>query len=201
MQILITIWNCLPSDYSIFSFFLFVFKCLFIFERERERERAWAGEWQRERGGQMIWSRLHADSSEPSAWLKLTNREIMTRAKVGCSTDWTTQVSNTFSFSFSEGLLATNSLHFCLSEKVFFVIFNVSVIYFWEREREQEWVNRGGTEREEDRGSEAGSVLTAESLMGDSKSWNYDLSQSLTLKQLSRTGTSENPYFAFYFER
>ena len=52
---------------------------LFLRERERERERARARarEGQRE-GGQRIRGRLCADSNEPSAGLKLRNREIMT---------------------------------------------------------------------------------------------------------------------------
>ena len=37
-------------------------------------------------------SRLQAISTEPDAGLELTNREIMTWAKVGRSTDWATQV-------------------------------------------------------------------------------------------------------------
>ena len=32
-------------------------------------------------------ARLQADSTEPNSGLELVNREIMTRAKVGCSTD------------------------------------------------------------------------------------------------------------------
>ena len=64
---------------------------MFIFERERERERkAWAGEGGRERyRGSEAGSLLTA---EPNAELELTNHEIMTWAKVGRLTDWTTQV-------------------------------------------------------------------------------------------------------------
>ena len=36
-------------------------------------------------------SRLWAVSTEPDAGLELINREIMTRAEVGRSTDWATQ--------------------------------------------------------------------------------------------------------------
>ena len=36
-------------------------------------------------------SRLQAVSTEPDAGLELTNREIMTWAEVGRSTDWATQ--------------------------------------------------------------------------------------------------------------
>ena len=50
------------------------------------REKAQAG-WSRGRGGQMIWTRLHANSSEPNVGLKLKNSEIMTWAKVGQSTN------------------------------------------------------------------------------------------------------------------
>ena len=40
-----------------------------------------------ERGGQMIQSRLCADSSEPDVGLELTNCEMMTCGEVRCSTD------------------------------------------------------------------------------------------------------------------
>ena len=54
---------------------------LYFFERVRaSREGA-------DRGRQGIQSGLCADSRQPNAGLKLTNREIMTRAKVGCLTD------------------------------------------------------------------------------------------------------------------
>ena len=68
-------------------------KIVFIFwERECEQERS------KERGRQRIRSRFCADSSEPDARLKPTKREIMTWAKVRCSTDWTTQVPPDFLF-------------------------------------------------------------------------------------------------------
>ena len=59
---------------------IFFFK--FIFERERERVCARVGEGPRERGRERIPSRLWAVSAEPDAGLKLTNREIMTRADI-----------------------------------------------------------------------------------------------------------------------
>ena len=37
-------------------------------------------------------STLRAVSTEPDTGLKLTNREIMTWAEVGCLTDWATQM-------------------------------------------------------------------------------------------------------------
>ena len=48
--------------------------------RERDRQRVRAGEEQRER--ERIPSRLHAVSAEPDAGLRLTNCEVMTRAKM-----------------------------------------------------------------------------------------------------------------------
>ena len=68
----------------IFIIFLFTF----------ERESAWAGQGQRERETQNPkqspgW--LQAVSTEPDAGLKLTNREIMTWAKVGRLTNCATQ--------------------------------------------------------------------------------------------------------------
>ena len=65
---------------------------LFIFERETERQSM-------SRGGAEIegdteskaGSRLWAVSKEPDAGLELTNREIMTWAEVGRSTEWATQ--------------------------------------------------------------------------------------------------------------
>ena len=58
---------------------------LLILERE-ERERAQAGEGQRERETEdPKW--VYADSREPDAGLELTNREIMTQAKVRHLTD------------------------------------------------------------------------------------------------------------------
>ena len=43
-------------------------------------------------------SRLWAISPEPDAGLELTNREIMTWAEVGRSTDWATQAPLEFTF-------------------------------------------------------------------------------------------------------
>ena len=43
-------------------------------------------------------SRLWAISPEPDAGLELTDREIVTRAEVGRSTDWATQAPLTFIF-------------------------------------------------------------------------------------------------------
>ena len=61
-------------------------------ERERDRDRAWVGEGQREGDTESeAGSRLWAVITEPYAGLELMDREIMTWAKVGCSTDWATQ--------------------------------------------------------------------------------------------------------------
>ena len=72
---------------------------MFIFEREGERDRVWAGEEQREKETQNLkqapGSELSAQS--PVAGLELTDREIMTWAEVGCSTDWAAQVPRLFS--------------------------------------------------------------------------------------------------------
>ena len=43
-------------------------------------------------------SRLWAISTEPDAGLELTDREIMTWAQVGCSTDWATQAPQTICY-------------------------------------------------------------------------------------------------------
>ena len=66
---------------------------MFIFDRERERDRAWSGGGA-ERGGDTeseASSRLWAVSTEPDMGLKLTDRDIVTWAEVGHSTDWATQ--------------------------------------------------------------------------------------------------------------
>ena len=71
---------------------LIYFLSLFILKREREHQAYEPGEGQREgsegsKAGSMLW----AASTEPNTWLKLTNGEIMTWAKVGHLTDWATQ--------------------------------------------------------------------------------------------------------------
>ena len=62
--------------------------------------------------------------------------------------------------------------------------------FFWERRRES--ASEGGAEREGDRGSEAGSVLTAESLTWGLNSWtcllDHDLSRSRILNWLHHPG-------------
>ena len=62
-------------------------------EHERGRVREREGDTESETG-----SRLWAVSTEPDAGLELTNREIMTWAEVGCSTDWATQAPPKFIF-------------------------------------------------------------------------------------------------------
>ena len=67
---------------------------MFIYFWETETEHEWERGRKRERDtGFKAGSRLWAVSTEPSAGLKLTNCEIMTWAKVRCSTDWATQAS------------------------------------------------------------------------------------------------------------
>ena len=68
----------------------------FLFLRETECTQV-MGEG-RGRPGWRIQSGLHADSSEPSVGLELTNCEIMTWAEVGCPTDWATQAPLTLFF-------------------------------------------------------------------------------------------------------
>ena len=61
---------------------------LFIYVWETERDRAQVGEGQREKETESkAGSRLQAVSTEPDVGLELTNREIMTWAKVGCLMD------------------------------------------------------------------------------------------------------------------
>ena len=62
---------------------------MFIFERERERERENdRGDLERKGDAESeAGPRLRAVSTEPDTGLELTNREIMTRAGVGHSTD------------------------------------------------------------------------------------------------------------------
>ena len=68
----------------------------------------WGRRRDRERGGQRIWSRLcHWQQraqcwAKPDAGPKFTNPEIMTWAKVRCSTDWATQAPLLTSHSFSD---------------------------------------------------------------------------------------------------
>ena len=68
-----------------------VFLCFqHLFTFERDRNRVPAGKGQRERVGDTeseAGSRLRAVSTEPDVGLELMNREIMTRAEVGTSTD------------------------------------------------------------------------------------------------------------------
>ena len=75
------------NTFFLFLFFLdFLNVYLFLSERDRVR----MGEGQRERETQnpkQASSRLQAVSTEPDMGPELTNREIMTRAKVGHLTD------------------------------------------------------------------------------------------------------------------
>ena len=63
---------------------------IFIFERDRQRVSGRGAERDRETESE-AGSKLWAVGTEPDAGLELTDREIMTRAEVGHSTDWATQ--------------------------------------------------------------------------------------------------------------
>ena len=92
---------------------LLFFKCFLMFVYLWDRHRAWAGEGQRERETDSeAGSRLWAVSTESDTGLKPMNREIVTWAKVGHSTDWTTQAPPSCFFFFffkvkQTGLLAS----------------------------------------------------------------------------------------------
>ena len=62
-----------------------------------EINRAWAGDGQREVDTEAeAGSRLWAVNTEPDAGLELTDREIMSWAEVGCSTDGATQAPQSY---------------------------------------------------------------------------------------------------------
>ena len=80
-----------PAPQTAILFFLIFFN-VFLLIFEMERDRAWTGEGQREGDTESeTSSRLWAVSTEPDAGLELTDREIMTWAEVGRSTDQATQ--------------------------------------------------------------------------------------------------------------
>ena len=64
---------------------------LFIFDTERDKARV--GERQRERETQNL---KQAPGSEPDVGLEITDREIMTRAKVRHLHNWATQAPQTW---------------------------------------------------------------------------------------------------------
>ena len=65
---------------------------MFIYFWDRERQNMSGGRAEREGDTESeAGSKLWAVSTEPDTGLELTNREIMTWAKVGRSTDWATQ--------------------------------------------------------------------------------------------------------------
>ena len=79
-----------PIYYYYFYFYLFIY---FFNFWDRERQSISRGGSEREGDTEFeASSRLWAIRIEPDEGLKLTNRETMTWAKVGCSTDWATQV-------------------------------------------------------------------------------------------------------------
>ena len=59
-------------------------------------------------------SRLWAVGTEPDAGLELTNREIVTRAEVGCLTDWATQGPHHWLFLSFEGPVPSLLTSCCL---------------------------------------------------------------------------------------
>ena len=63
---------------------------IYFWERERERERRGGTEREEDTESEAS-SRLPAGSTEPNVELEPTNHEIMTWAKIGCLTNWTTQ--------------------------------------------------------------------------------------------------------------
>ena len=95
-----TIW--FNRWYKIFHKFFFLFKknffLMFYFISDREREAECEIGRGRERGSNRTRSRLQAVSTEPDTGLEPTNREIMTWAEVGRSTDWATQAPQVLFF-------------------------------------------------------------------------------------------------------
>ena len=83
-----------PPDVAtkkVHNFFL-IFFLMFIYFWDRERQSMNGGGSEREGDTESeAGSRLWAVSTEPDTGLQLTNREIMTWAKVGRLTDWATQ--------------------------------------------------------------------------------------------------------------
>ena len=92
------------------EFFLNFFN-VYLWETEREPERGKGREGEREGDTESeAGSRLWAASTEPDEGLELTNREIMTWAEVGRSTDWATQeLLHAFLYNKERGL-ADNDL-------------------------------------------------------------------------------------------
>ena len=126
------------------AIYLKFFFNVYLFLRERERQRQSTSRGGAEREGDTeseAGSRLCAVSTEPDVRLKLMNRKIMTWAKVRHVTDWATQAPYLFIFK-------------CL--------------FIFGRERMR--MSGAGAEKEGGQGSEAGSVLTAESPMRGSNS-------------------------------
>ena len=87
--------SCVIKTFFSYQCLSFLKKKKLMFMFERQSDTVWAGEGQRERETQNL---KQAPGSELSArspthmGLEPTNREIMTWAKVGCLTDWATQV-------------------------------------------------------------------------------------------------------------
>ena len=78
--------NFLLSSTPLFFFFNFFFNVYSFFDRERQRVSGGGAEREGDTESK-AGSRLRAVSTEPDAGLELTDREIMTWAKVGRSTD------------------------------------------------------------------------------------------------------------------
>ena len=77
----------------------------------REKESTIRGRAERHGERERILSRLHTVSAEPNMGLELTNREIMTWAEVGRSTDWAIQAPLIFPFKQNMSVLASVCMH------------------------------------------------------------------------------------------
>ena len=86
---LCALFPCFFSFLSFFfSFFLFFFFLVFL----RERDRVWTGRDRDRNGDTESEATPGSELSEPNKVLETMNQEIMTRAEVGHSNEWATQV-------------------------------------------------------------------------------------------------------------
>ena len=149
------------SEHFIFFFYVFIYFC------DRERQSMSRGGAEREGDTESkAGSRLWAVSTEPDAGLEPTDCEIMTWAKVGCSTDWATQAPPLKCFL-----------------KFFF-----KFIYFWETE--YKWGRSRDRETQNPK-QFPGSELSAPSPMQGSIPWimrSWPEPKSQTFNQLSHPG-------------
>ena len=75
-----------------------------------------------------------ADSSEPEVGLELMNYEIITWAKVGCSTDWATQVSLFMNFKWVYALNLIKKKNLLSNMKNSTTYFSYNSMHFWNPE-------------------------------------------------------------------